>query len=107
MEASDLLGNFRIYWEQCEQLDHSVTAHKQLVGKIVEQICVYDHKVLGLVLFGDFAVLLGENKIAPSEIESAIHSTLTETNVISVEIYSQSGDDGSRTRDLCLDRAVC
>lgn len=107
LEASDLLQNFRTYWDQCEQLDNPAEARKQLVSKIVDRVFVYDHKVLGLVLFGDFAVLLGENKIAPSEIESAIQSTLTETNVISVEFYSQSGDDGSRTRDLCLDRAVC
>jgi hypothetical protein len=102
MEASDLLCNFRTYWDQCEQLDNPSEARKQLVSKIVERVFVYDHKVLGLVLFGDFAVLLEENKIAPSEIESAIHSTLTETNVISVEIYSQSGDDGSRLHTCIL-----
>jgi site-specific DNA recombinase len=107
IEAADLLQNFRTYWNECGQLDEPLEARKQLIAKLVDRVFVYNDKILALVLYGDFAVVLGENKTAPSEVEDAVQSYLAEANVISLEISSRSGDDGVRTRDLCLDRAIC
>ena len=71
------------------------------MAKIVNSIFVYNDKILAIVLHGDFAVVLGENKTAPSEVKSAVQSYLVEANVISVEISSQFGDDGVRYL-LCI-----
>lgn len=106
-EAADLIQNLRIYWNECTNLDNPEDARKQLIAKIVDRVFVYGGKILAVVLYGDFAIVLGENKIAPQEVEDAIQSNLYEHGVISLERNSQFGDDGIRTRDLCLDRAIC
>jgi hypothetical protein len=49
-------------------------ARKQLVSKIVERVFVYGGKVLGICLYGDFAVILRENKTAPGEVTEAVKS---------------------------------
>lgn len=92
IEAVDLLQNFRVYWDQCSLVDDPLEARKQLVAKIVNRVFVYDDKIMAIVLHGDFAVVLGKNKTAPSEIESAVYAHLSETSIISVEISSQFGD---------------
>ncbi len=107
MQAADLLENFRTYWNQCDQVENPKEARKQLLAKIVERVFVYGDQILAIVLYGDFAVLLGENKIAPSEVESAIQASLVDEGITPVSLPSGSGDDGVRTRDLCLDRAIC
>ncbi|MBK8028330.1 MAG: hypothetical protein IPK17_02240 [Chloroflexi bacterium] len=91
-EAADLLGNFRLYWSECDTVDNPLEAKKQLIAKIVDRIFVYDDKVIAIVLHGDFALVVGENKIAPLEVRNAIQSTLQSagTSVIN----SQFGDDG-------------
>lgn len=104
-EAADLLTNFGHYWRQCETTENPDEARQQLVAKIVERVFVYEGDILAVVLHGDYAVVLAENEIAPLEVRSAIKTTLE--NLTGSEVFSQSGGDGSRTRDLCLDRAIC
>lgn len=59
IEAADLLRNFRIDWNQCDQVENPKEARKQLLTKIVERVFVYGDQILAIVLYGDFAVLLG------------------------------------------------
>lgn len=96
IEAADLVRNFRLYWSECETVENPLEAKKQLIAKIVDRIFAYDDKVIAIVLHGDFALVVGENKIAPLEVRNAIQSTL-QSGGTSV-IHSQIGDDGSRPR---------
>ncbi len=108
-EAVDLLANFRSYWEACTTMDNPEEARKQLVDKIVDRLFVEEGKIVGLVLYGDFAVLLdgvSEEQKAPDNLSGALASALGNLGILTV-IHSQIGTDGDRTRGLCLDRAAC
>jgi hypothetical protein len=63
------LLHFRVYWNECDQVDEPLEARKQLIAKLVDRVFVYNDKVLATVLYGDFAVVLGDNKTAPSEVD--------------------------------------
>jgi hypothetical protein len=45
-EAADLIQNFDIYWNQCEQAENPVEARRQLVSQILRRAFVYDDKVI-------------------------------------------------------------
>lgn len=107
IEAADLLQNFNHYWLECEKVGNPAEARQQLVSKIVERVFVYADRVIAVALYGDFAVVLGENETAPQKVVDAVRSSLEDMNVMSLETFSQCGSDGIRTRGLCLDRAVC
>ena len=97
IEAADLLENFNTYWAECENVGNPQEARKQLVSKIVERVFVYGGKVLAVSLYGDFAVVLGENKKAPGEVTEAVKSSLGNAGVMSIEINSRFGSDGDCT----------
>ncbi len=106
MEAADLLENFQTYWRACEDVAKPDAARQQLLHKIVDRVFVHDKQILALVLHGDFAVVLGENETAPGEIVDAVAENLVSLGIHTC-VSAQFGDDGVRTRDLCLDRAIC
>ena len=106
-EAADVIQNFCVYWEQCEQTDDAAEARRQLVSKILRRAFVYDDKIVAIELYGDFSIVLDTNETALGEILSAVKSSLSTSVDISANLSSRNGDDGVRTRDLCLDRAVC
>ena len=101
-EAADLVRNFRVYWDECEKADDPADARRQLVSKILKRALVYDDKIIAVELYGGFALILEENETALGELLNAIRD-----GKITEDISRWNGDDGSRTRDLCLDRAVC
>ncbi len=104
--AHDLLYNFLTYYYSCETQDNPAEARRQLIAKIVERVFVHDGTVIALVLHGNFALVLGENEKASPEIRDALTQTLAAKGIKSA-VSSWSGADGFRTRDLCLDRAIC
>lgn len=106
-EAADLMRNFRLYWDACAALDNPAEARKELVGQIVDSVYVDDRKIVAVVFHRDYAVILGGIETAHAQFARAAQNHLTEAGIITATISSQSGDDGFRTRDLCLDRAVC
>ncbi len=59
-EATDLLSNFSRYWAGCAHTDYPDEARKQLIGKIVERVFVYDQHILALVLHGSFGIVLNQ-----------------------------------------------
>ena len=106
IEAADLLANFCTYWNACTEVDKPDEARYQLVSKIVDRIFVYNDQIIGVVLHGDFAVVLGENTTAPEgNSDAAEWESISQS--LAYFLRSQCGSDGIRTRGLCLDRAVC
>lgn len=99
IEAADLLSNFRSYWDECEHVPHPDIARQQLVAKIVERIFVHEHHVIGLVLHGDFAVLLEESELGSQVITGALSEHLREEigeTKMATHLSSHFGDDGVR-----------
>ncbi len=106
-EAADLIRHFQAYWDGCATLPNAQEARKELVARIVQSVYVYDRVITTVVLHRDFAIVLGQNETARAQIARAAHNHLSTGAFITASISRYSGDDGSRTRDLCLDRAVC
>ncbi len=107
MEAADLIKHFSTYWQKCETVDQPEEARKQLLAKIVDRVFVYDQKVIAITLYGDFSIILDEGKYAPKEIIHGVTQGIKKGTSSEVSACAQDGDDGVRTRDLCLDRAIC
>lgn len=106
IEAADLLENFCTYWKACVDVDKPDEARYQLVSKIVDRVFVYNDQIIGVVLHGDFAVVLGENTTAPEENSDAAEwETISQS--LAKFLRSQCGSDGIRTRDLRCDRPIC
>lgn len=106
LQAADLLKHFGTYWAKCAEVSTPDEARKQLLAKIVDRVFVYNRQVVAVVLHGDFAILLGKKHTTPADLQSAIRERIMGTKK-ATHMSSQDGDDGVRTRDLCLDRAVC
>jgi hypothetical protein len=73
MEAADLLGNFRTYWDGCDDVGNPPEARKQLLAKIIDRVFVYDQGVLAVALHGDFSVVLDNGTSAPFEIVEGLN----------------------------------
>ncbi len=106
-EAADILRNFRAYWDACADTDNPAEARKELISKVVQRVYVDNRTLVALVLHGDYSVLLGENETAHANIASAVQMVLAERRSEATSTCNRNGDDGVRTRDLCLDRAIC
>lgn len=89
--AVDILANFRHYWDSC---NGDPDAQYRLIKLIVERVYVQDEDVVALTLKADYHVVMG-------------HKTKEPTTIVAGSNSYRDGGDGSRTRDLCLDRAVC
>ncbi|MEP7288827.1 MAG: recombinase family protein [Chloroflexota bacterium] len=83
-EAEDLLTNFNAYWETCATQVKPDEARKQLIEVVVEKVFVHDSQVLALVLYGSFAVILGENKTASTQIVNAVQNTLLSESISTI-----------------------
>ncbi len=86
-----MLANFPKYWDACKG---DIEAQHRLVSLIVERVYVQDGNVAAMTLKADYHVVLGHDVKEPTEV--SVGSDV-----------STSGDDGIRTRGLCLDRAIC
>lgn len=96
IEAADLLENFCTYWKACVDVDKPDEARYQLVSKIVDRVFVYNDQIIGVVLHGDFAVVLGENTTAPEENSDAAEwETISQS--LAKFLRSQCGSDGVRS----------
>lgn len=71
-EAADLIRNFRSHWEQCAETEEPDEARQQLLAKIVEQVIVYDDRVVAIALHGDFNVILDDEESMPVEIAEVL-----------------------------------
>lgn len=108
MEAADLIEHFNHYWQACETVDHPALARQQLVAKIVDRVFVYDRNVIAIALPGDFGIVLDASEVAPVEIVSAVSTAINKKGANPTAAgCTQDGLDGSRTRDLRLDRPTC
>lgn len=89
--AADMLANFQHYWEGCND---DPEAQHNLIKLIVDRVYVEDENVVAMTLKADYHVVLGHNanESATVDADSGVYTC---------------GADGFRTRDLCLDRAVC
>ena len=93
IEAADLLEQFSTYWDACAAVDKPDEARYQLVSKIVDRVFVYNDQVIGVVLHGDFAVVLGENTTAPEgNSDAAEWDTISQS--LAKFLRSQCGSDG-------------
>jgi hypothetical protein len=102
IEAADLLENFSSYWEACENVGDSEEARKQLLAKIIDRVFVYDDRVLAIALHGNYAVVLDNGGMAPSEIVKKIQSeTKRGTSNSASTSDAQSGSDGLETHQGC------
>ena len=90
-KAADLLGNFKKHWDRCG--GDPEEQHK-LIKLIVERVYVEDNDVVAMTLLADYHIVLGNKAKEPTPVE------------VGSAVYT-CGSDGIRTRDLCLDRAVC
>ena len=107
MEAADLLNNFQHYWDECETVDDVQEARKQLLSKIVSRVYVYNQRVIGIALHGDFGIILSDAALAPNDIISKLKEEI-KMGAYQFELANtQNGSDGIRTRDLHLDRVAC
>jgi hypothetical protein len=101
VEAADLLENFTTYWNACAEVDKPDEARYQLVSKIVDRVFVYNDQILGVVLHGDFAVVLGENTTAPEENSDAAEwETISQS--LAKFLRSQCGSDGHGSLTGCV-----
>ena len=73
MEAADLLENFRIYWDGCDDVGDPLEARKQLLAKIVDRVFVYDQAVLAVAVHGDFSIVLDNDTSAPHEVVEGLN----------------------------------
>jgi flagellin-specific chaperone FliS len=80
-EASGLLENFHIHWENCRKSDESQQARKQLLSKIIKNVYIYDKTVVGVTLYGGFGVVLNDKSI-PQEICVSLVSVMEKEGVI-------------------------
>ena len=88
-------------WGMCWQ------HRQQLVAKIVDRVFVYDDRVIGIALHGDFGVVLDNAAMAPNNVLKGLNEEI-KMGVHHFDLaHTHDGSDGIRTRDLCLDRAVC
>jgi len=72
-EAADLIRYFSDYWDGCEEMDNPAEARQQLLQKIVDQVFVYNDRVIAVALHGNFSVVLdtGEDDM-PEEFASVL-----------------------------------
>ncbi|MFZ0547382.1 MAG: zinc ribbon domain-containing protein, partial [Candidatus Promineifilaceae bacterium] len=102
IEAADLLENFSSYWEACGTVDDFEEARKQLLAKIIDRVFVYDDRVVAIALHGNYAVVLDNDGLAPSEIVEKIQSeTKRGTSNSASTSDAQSGSDGVVPRQGC------
>lgn len=76
IEAEDLLTNFKQYWSECRKQPDPDKARQQLLTKIVQQVYVYNQKVIGISLYGDFGVIIGGEINTPSNIGNLIRTEI-------------------------------
>jgi hypothetical protein len=101
------LNIFSTYWDKCAAVDKPEEARQQLLTKIVDRVFVYDHTVIAITLYGNFSVVLDAAKHAPQEVVQSVAWGIKKDTSSETSACAQDGDDGVRTRDLCLDRAIC
>lgn len=89
--AADMLENFEKHWKACEG---DPEAEYKLIKLIVDKVYVQDEQVVAITMKADYHVVLGHNENGSIEMS------------IDPGVYT-FGSDGIRTRDLCLDRAIC
>lgn len=94
MEAADLLTNFKHYWQECEAIGDVKVARQQLIAKIVDRIFIYDDRVIGIALYGDFGVILDDNVLAPNDVLNGISEEIKKGANYSELAHTQSGSDG-------------
>jgi site-specific DNA recombinase len=90
-QAADMLLNFRKHWEACSG---DVLEQQKLIKLIVERIYIEGDRVVAMTLKADYHIVLN-------------HKTKEPTDFSIDSFVYQNGDDGIRTRGLCLDRAIC
>lgn len=95
MEAGDLIENFKVYWDGCKKLDDPEEGRKQLLRKIVKNVFVYDDKIIGITLHGDFGVILDQDKSAPVEVTNSLGKIIKKGGNITKNVSTQFGSDGT------------
>ena len=93
-QAADLLKGFPKQWQATEGDDE---ARHQLVRMIVERVYAKDDEVVAMTLRSNFHLVLGHKMNEPTDF------SIGSSRMACIP----GGPDGSRTRDLWLDRPVC
>lgn len=94
-EAADLLEHFRAYWDECANTADPLEARQQLVSKVIDRVLVYDEAIVAVVLHGNFAIVLGENRTAPAMVASAVSEVLLNEGIAPSLDSSNCGSDGT------------
>jgi site-specific DNA recombinase len=96
-EAGDLLSNFATYWDACDDVDTPEEARKQLVAKIVDRVFVYDDRVVAIALYGDFSVVLDDERIMPDGVLENLNGRIKNSGNITENVSTSFGSDGHRS----------
>lgn len=100
IEAATLLNSFTEIWQAAEAGENTAKTRRQLLQRIVNRVFVADGELARVVIHENYSIALNENA---QRIVDGVRSW----NFEFPNGNFSYGDDGSRTRDLCLDRAVC
>ncbi len=101
-EAADLLEHFRTYWDECCNTPNPLEARQQLVSKVIDRVLVYDEEIVAVVLHGNFAIVLGQNRTAPAMIADAVSEVLASEGITPSLDSSKCGSDGRGTLTGCI-----
>ncbi len=62
-------------------LPNPLEARQQSVSKVIDRVLVYDEEIVAVVLHGNFAIVLGENRTAPAMIADAVSEVLASEGI--------------------------
>ena len=68
---------------------------KQLLVKIVDRVFVYDDKVIAVIIFGDYSIILDAGQHAPQEIVQVLASGIKKLQTMSSSLAPTSELTGS------------
>ena len=100
IDAADMLSNFDQYWAECEKADDVQEARRQLVDKIVDRVFVYNDRVIGVALYGDFNIVLNNAAMVLKDILTALNEEMQKGAYD--EASTQNGSDGHRPPSGCI-----
>ncbi len=72
-------------------------AGRQLAGKIIDRVFVYDDKVRAIALHGNVVIILDGGVVAPDEVIEAISAEIKKGANTSEDACTRSGSDGVRS----------
>jgi len=93
-EAADLITHFKVYWDQCEEVDDPKEARQQLMSTIIDRVFVYDDRVVALALYSDFGVIMDVPESAPNEVRTGVSQATEKAQPSTSTVVPRTGATG-------------